>query len=317
MPVLSDVGLWIAFAAMATAILAFDFFVLARARERLSPRQALLIVAVYVALAMGFGGLVFMSRGAGSGMEYVTGYLLEQSLSFDNIFMWVLIFKNLSIPEERQESVLFWGILGAIVFRAAFIFGGAELLYLFHWTLYGFGLLVIVSGIRLLRPGKEQNIENSRIMRFAKAHLPVTKELRGRCFAIREQGTWKATPLLLALVVIELTDILFALDSIPAIFGVTRDTLIIYSSNIFAVIGLRALYFAIAGLMERLRYLRYGLALLLVLIGMKVLIGGIVEIPIWVTLAATVTILAGTAAVSLWSCRPTSGPPSRSRPAGR
>ncbi|HET9811238.1 MAG TPA: TerC/Alx family metal homeostasis membrane protein [Sphingomicrobium sp.] len=313
MPVLSDYGLWITFALVASTILAFDFFVLARARERLTAKQALGIVGVYAVAALGFGGLIFLSRGNRSGMEYLTGYLLEQSLSFDNIFMWVLIFKNLSIPEERQESVLFWGILGAIVFRAAFIFGGAELLYLFDWMLYGFGVLVIVSGLRLLRPGKAQNVGNSRIMRFAKAYLPVTKSLRGRCFAIREDGKWQATPLLLALIVIELTDVLFALDSIPAIFAVTRDTLIIYSSNIFAVIGLRALYFALAGLMERLRFLRYGLAFLLVMIGTKVIVGKIVEIPVWVTFAATVAVIGITAAVSLAS----SGPASRSRPAGR
>jgi tellurite resistance protein TerC len=311
MPVLSDFALWIVFAAAAGAILLFDFFYLARARARLTPTQALGIVAGYTIVALLFALLIFGSRRGIGAMEYLTGYLLEQSLSFDNIFMWVLIFKNLSIPEERQEAVLFWGILGAIAFRAAFIFGGAELLYLFSWTLYAFGLLVIISGIRLLLPGREQNVENSRIMRFAKAHLPVTKTLRGRCFAIREDGKWQATPLLLALVVIEFTDILFALDSIPAIFAVTRDTLIIYTSNIFAVIGLRALYFAIAGLMERLRYLRFGLALLLVLIGTKVFVGNFIEIPIWMTLATTLAILGGTAALSLIR------EPSRARPSKR
>ncbi len=299
MPALSDTGLWIVFAVVAAAILLFDFFFLARMAHRLSPQRALLIVALYAAAALGFGGLVFASRGSDSGMEYLTGYLLEQSLSFDNIFVWVLIFKNLSIPDDDQEKVLFWGILGAMVFRAGFIFGGAEILNLFDWALYGFGALVIFSGIRLLTSSGKDNIENSRIMKFAKANLPVTKELKGRAFVVRKNGGWVATPLLLALVVLELTDVFFALDSIPAVFGVTRDTLIIYSSNILAVIGLRALYFAVARLMEHLRYLRYGLSLLLVLIGVKMIASNLIDVPIWITLSATFALIAGTVALSL------------------
>lgn len=302
MPVLSDFALWIAFAVAAGAILLFDFVFLARAEERLSAHKALLIVGVYELIALAFGGLIFWSRGSGSGMEYVTGLLIEQSLSFDNIFVWVLIFKNLSTADDHQETVLFWGILGAVLFRAGFIFGGAALLNMFEWLLYVFGAVVIVSGIRLLRSDGEQNIDNSRIMKFARAHLPVTKEFRGRRFVVRRGGSWCGTPLLLALVVIELADLLFALDSIPAIFGITRETLIIYTSNIFAVIGLRALYFALAGLMERLRYLHYGLAVLLVLIGIKMIAGTIVEIPVWITLAATLAILTVTLAITwAWS----------------
>jgi tellurite resistance protein TerC len=302
MPPLSDFGLWIAFAAAATAILFFDFFVLARRPGRLSGIRALAIVAIYACIALAFGGLIFLSRGRDSGMEYLTGYLLELSLSFDNIFVWILVLKNLSVPDDDQEAVLFWGILGALVFRAVFIFGGAALLNLFDWLLYVFGIAVIVSGIRLLRSGSPQDIENSRIMRFAKAHLPVTQDYRGGKFVIRKGAARCATPLLLALVVIELSDIFFAMDSLPAIFGVTRDTLVIYSSNIFAVIGLRALYFAIAGLMERLRYLHVGLALLLVMIGAKMIVGHLIEIPIWVMLAATVSIVTATVGLSLaWS----------------
>jgi tellurite resistance protein TerC len=304
MPVLSGTGMWITFACAAAAILLFDFFFLARMRKRISPKHALMIVAAYVVVALGFGGLIFSSRGSGPGMEYLAAYLIEQSLSFDNIFVWALIFKNLSVADEHQEKVLFWGIFGAILFRAGFIFGGAALLNLFDWVLYLFGAIVIVSGIRLLRSGGDQNIENSRIMKFARAHLPVTKDFKGRRFLVRRGGSWCGTPLLLAVVVIELTDVFFALDSIPAIFGVTRDTLIIYTSNIFAVIGLRALYFAIAGLMERLRYLHYGLAVLLVLIGIKMIAGNIIEIPIWITLSGTLAIIAGTIGTSLVWSRP-------------
>ncbi|HEX2803191.1 MAG TPA: TerC/Alx family metal homeostasis membrane protein [Sphingomicrobium sp.] len=304
MPPSSDFGLWIAFAAAATAILIFDFFVLARRPGRLSGARALVMVAIYACIALAFGGLLFLARGRDSGMEYLTGYLLELSLSFDNIFIWILVLKNLSVPDDDQETVLFWGILGALVFRAIFIFGGAALLNLFDWMLYVFGAAVIVSGIRLLRSGTPQDVENSRIMRFAKAHLPVTEDYRGRKFVIRKGSVRCATPLLLALVVIELSDIFFAMDSLPAIFGVTRDTLVIYSSNMFAVIGLRALYFAVAGLMERLRYLHLGLAVLLVMIGAKMIAGDLVEIQIWVTLAATLAIVTATVGLSLAWSRP-------------
>jgi tellurite resistance protein TerC len=315
MPALTDTGLWIAFAVGAAAILLFDFVVLARSDSRLRPGQALLLVGCYAAVALAFGVLLLHSRGARAGMEYLTGYLIEQSLSFDNIFLWVLIFKTLSIPEEDQETVLFWGILGAIVLRACFIFGGIELLSLFDWLVYVFAAVVIVSGIRLLKSGPV-NVENSRIMKFAKAHLPVTKEFRGRKFVVRRGGSWCGTPLLLAVVVIELSDLLFALDSIPAIFGVTRDTLIIYSSNIFAVMGLRALFFAIAGLVEDLPYLRYGLALLLVLIGIKMIAGNIVAIPVWMTLAATLAVVSIAVALSL-ALKKASAPASRSSRAAR
>lgn len=304
MPALSDFALWIVFAVAASAILLFDFVFLARSRRRLSPGKALAIVGIYELVALAFGALIFLSRGSGSGMEYLAGLLIEQSLSFDNVFVWVLIFANLSTADEHQETVLFWGILGAIVLRAAFIFGGIALLNNFEWLLYVFGAVVIVSGIRLLRSNGDQNIENSRIMKFARAHLRVTKDFVGRKFIIRKGRAWCGTPLLLAVVVIELTDIFFALDSIPAIFGVTRDTLIVYTSNIFSVIGLRALYFAIAGLMERLRYLHYGLSVLLLLIGGKMIAGNFVEIPVWMTLAGTLAIVSATMAVSLLWSRP-------------
>jgi len=301
---LSDFALWILFAVSASAILIVDFVFLARDKKRLSPRKALAIVAVYELVALAFGALIFLSRGSGSGMEYLAGLLIEQSLSFDNVFVWVLIFANLSTADEHQETVLFWGILGAIVFRAAFIFGGIALLNSFEWLLYVFGAVVIVSGIRLLRSNGDQNIGNSRIMKFARAHLRISKDVEGRKFVIRRGRSWCGTPLLLAVVVIELTDIFFALDSIPAIFGVTRDTLIVYTSNIFSVIGLRALYFAVAGLMERLRYLHYGLSVLLVLIGVKMIAGSFVEIPVWVTLTGTLAIVSATMAVSLFWSRP-------------
>lgn len=293
--------LWIAFGMIVLAILAFDLGVMGRRKKTISLRESLLMVGCYALLAVGFGISVLLRMGHVAGMEFFSAYLLEQSLSLDNIFVWVLIFQHFEIPEDSQHNVLFWGILGAMVLRGVFIFVGTALINAFDWLLYGFGVLVIVSGLRLLfgSGSSQQELRSSPVLRFVQRYLPVTNTTSGTCFFVCEGRTRRATPLLLALIVIESTDLIFALDSIPAIFGITRDPFIVYTSNVFAILGLRALYFAVAHLVSRLHYLRYGLALLLVLIGVKMLTSHLVELPIWLTLAATFAVLAGTIGLSL------------------
>lgn len=298
---MNPIWLWVGFAVVVVGILAFDLGVVGARKREIGPRQAALMVAGYVLLAALFGIGLSVVKGTGAGLEYFTAYLLEVSLSLDNIFLWILIFEYLGVPNEAQHRVLFWGIIGAIVLRGAFIFAGAALIDAFDWVLPLFGALVIVSAIRLLRgAGKARSdVGDSRLLRFIRRHLNVTDSYQSKRFFVFRNGVWYATPLFLALLVIELTDLMFALDSVPAIFGVTRDRLVVYTSNIFAILGLRAAYFAVADMVERLRYLRYGLALLLLLIGVKMIASGFVEIPLWATLAATVTVLATTIAASL------------------
>lgn len=295
--------LWIGFGVIVAGILIFDLAVLSKRKRALRLRQTLIIVGVYMLIAVLFGMAIVMSVGTDAGLQYFTAYLLEMSLSFDNVFVWVVIFKQLQVPPNEQDNVLFWGILGAMAFRAAFIFAGAALIELFDWVLYLFGAIAIFSGARLLRANRqpEHDVTGNRLFHFLHRHMRVTDDYRNGQFIVRRQGLLCATPLLVALVIIETSDIVFALDSVPAILGVTRDRLVVYTSNILAVLGLRALYFAIAGLVEHLRYLRYGLSLLLVLIGLKMIASEFVEIPIWLTLGATISILAGTIGLSLMS----------------
>ncbi len=299
---MSHPWLWAIFAVMVVGILVFDLGVMGRRKRAISTRRALIMVGVYTSLALLFGGAIFVTVGPDPGLEYVTAWLLEQSLSLDNIFIWVLIFEHFRIEDAAQKRVLFWGIIGAMVLRGIFIFAGTALIGAFEWLLYLFGALVIVSGIRLLVNGGEsgRNIGDSRLLRLLRRRLKVVEDSRDRSFFVRREGKLHVTQMFLALVVIEVTDLIFALDSIPAIFGISRDPLIVYTSNIFAVLGLRALYFAVSGLVEHLRYLRFGLALLLVLIGAKMIGGHFVDIPIWMTLSGTVAILGGTVAISLW-----------------
>lgn len=294
--------LWIGFGIIVAGILAYDLGVVGREKHEIGEREALRLVGVYVLLAILFGAAVFVWVGADSGMEYFTAYLLEESLSLDNIFIWLLIFEQLQVPDDARHKVLFWGIIGAMALRGIFIFAGTALIDSFEWVLYLFGALVLFSGAMLLRRGRSggaRDIANSRMMLFMRRHLDVTDGYRGRRFFVREDGKLRATPLLAAVVIIETTDLAFALDSIPAIFGVTRDRLVVYTSNVFAILGLRALFFAVAGLIEHLRYMRYGLSLLLILIGLKMILGGFVEIPIWLTLCTTIAVIAGSIGLSL------------------
>jgi tellurite resistance protein TerC len=295
---------WAAFAVLLIGLLAFDLGVIGRQRSAIGVRESLLLTAGYVAIALAFGAAIFWWRGSDDGMEYLTGFLLEKTLSVDNIFVFAVIFAHFRVPKEYQHRVLFWGVLGALLMRAVMIFGGTALINAVDWVIYLFALIVIASGVRLLRKrGEAPDLERNRLLRFVRRRVPMTKDYEGRRFFVRRDGTRCATPLFLTLVLIEASDLVFALDSIPAIFGVTRDPFIIYSSNAFAILGLRALYFAVAGMLRRFEHLDLGLAIVLILIGLKMITEGFVEIPIWLTLAATLLVIGGAILASLVSDR--------------
>jgi tellurite resistance protein TerC len=296
----TSVWLWGAFGAVLVALLVFDLGVVGRQKGVITVRESLLLTAGYVIVALVFGSAVFVWQGHDAGLEYLTGFVLEKSLSIDNIFVFVLIFNHFHVPREYQHRVLFWGVLGALVMRAVMIFAGAAVLRHFEWVIYIFGAIVIASGVRImLKSDDEPDLEQNRILRFIRVRLPMTEDYEGHRFVVHRQGTRYATPLLLALITIELTDLVFALDSIPAIFGVTRDEFIIYTSNAFAILGLRALHFAVARLMRKFIYLHYGLSIVLILIGAKMIVEGFVHIPVWLTLLTTILVIAGAVVLSL------------------
>jgi tellurite resistance protein TerC len=296
----TSLWLWGAFGIVLLVLLAFDLFVVGRQRSAIGIRESLLLTAGYVVIALLFGGALFVWRGTEAGMAYLTGFLLEKTLSVDNIFVFVVIFAHFQVAREHQHRVLFWGILGALAMRAVMIFAGIALINAVDWIIYLFAAIVIASGVRLLiKRDEAPDLEQNRLLRLVRRRLPMTKDYAGPRFFVRRGGTRCATPLLLTLILIETTDVVFALDSIPAIFGVTRDPLIIYTSNAFAVLGLRALYFAVAGMIRRFDHLDIGLSIVLILIGLKMVAEGFIEIPIWLTLAATLAIIGGAIVSSL------------------
>jgi tellurite resistance protein TerC len=297
-----DTSLWMwgAFGVLLIALLAFDLFVGGRQRSAIGIRESLLLTAGYVVVALLFGGAIFLWRGADDGLAYLTGFLLEKTLSLDNMFVFVVIFAHFQVPREYQHRVLFWGILGALAMRAVMISAGLALISAVDWIIYLFALIVIASGVRLLmKRGKEPDLEQNRLLAFVRRRVPLTKEYAGRRFFVRRDGTRCATPLFLTVLLIEATDLVFALDSIPAIFGVTRDPFLVYTSNAFAILGLRALYFALAGMVRRFQYLDLGLSIVLILIGLKMIAEGFIEIPIRVTLAVTLAVIGGAILASL------------------
>jgi TerC family integral membrane protein len=296
----TSLWLWGAFGVLLVGLLAFDLIVIGRQRSAIGVKESLLLTAGYVTIALLFGGAIFVWRGHRAGLEYLTGFLLEQTLSVDNLFLFVVIFAHFQVPKEVQHRVLLWGIAGALVMRALMIFAGVALINAVDWVIYVFALIVIASGVRLLvKRDEEPDLERNRLLKLARRYLPMTKDYDGRRFFVRRAGVRYATPLLLTLILIEATDLVFALDSVPAIFGVTHDPFIIYTSNAFAILGLRALYFAVAKMVRRFDYLDVGLALVLILIGFKMIADGFIEIPIWLTLATVVGIIGGAVLLSL------------------
>jgi tellurite resistance protein TerC len=274
------------------AMLVLDLGVFHRRAHTVKFREALAWSAVWIALAVIFAVVVFFWHGRTSALEFVTGYVIELSLSVDNLFVFLLIFRFFHVPPVHQHKVLFWGILGALIMRAVFIVAGVGLIQRFHWIVYVFGAFLVYSGIKLFfQEEAEIHPEKNPVLRLFRRFVPVTKDYEGNKFFVRRAGLY-ATPLFVVLLVVETTDLLFAVDSIPAILAITRDAFIVYTSNVFAIMGLRSMYFALAGMMEMFRYLHYGLSLVLVFVGAKMLLSHYLEIPTPVALAAVAGVLA-------------------------
>jgi tellurite resistance protein TerC len=297
---------WAAFGGFVVAMLALDLGVFHRKDHVVRPREALAWSAVWVALALAFGGYVWARHGADAGVEYLTGYVIEKSLSVDNIFVFVIIFGALGIPALYQHRVLFWGILSALVLRGAMILAGAALLERFHWIIYVFGAFLVFTGAKLfLARGAVSHPEKSAAFRLLRRVVPATPRLDGNRFLTLENGKRVATPLFFALALIEFTDVVFAVDSIPAIFAVTRDPFIVFTSNIFAILGLRSLYFLLASFVERFTYLKPSLATVLVFVGAKMALVDVVKMHPAVSLAVIVAILGTGVIASVVSARRT------------
>jgi tellurite resistance protein TerC len=290
---------WLLFSALIVALLALDLAVFHRHAHEVRIREALGWTVVWILLALGFGIGLYVWSGPQPALEFFTGYLIEKALSVDNLFVFLAIFSYFAVPPMLQHRVLFWGIFGAMVMRAIFIFAGAALLQQFHWLLYVFGGFLLVTGFKLLRSGDEEvHPERNPLLRWFQRAIPTTSGYRGPHFTVLERGRRLATPLLVVLLAVEVSDILFAVDSVPAIFGVTEDPFIVYTSNIFAILGLRALYFVLAGAMGKFRHLKTGLALVLVFIGTKMLLSGVVHVPIGISLGVVATLIAGSVILS-------------------
>ncbi|MDX6758629.1 MULTISPECIES: TerC family protein [Streptomyces] len=307
---------WVIFIAFVVAVLALDLFVVHRHATEISLREAAWWSALWVVLALAFGAILLWWQGPVMAEEFLAGYLIEKSLSVDNIFVFALIFGYFGIPDQYQHRVLMWGIIGALAMRAVFIGVGASLLDAFHVTIYVFGAILLLTAWKVLRHGGAQvRPERNIVLRAMRRVLPVTDELHGQRLLVRTHAGWAATPLLATLVVIETTDVVFAVDSIPAIFAVTENTFIVFTANAFSLLGMRAAYFLISGAARRFRYLQTGLGIILAGVGVKLLISDLYKVPIWVSLSFIITVLAVTFAISWRATRRQPGmePPDRDR----
>jgi len=276
---MNELTFWIAFNAFVLLMLVLDLAVFHRNPHAVRFREALAFSIMWIALALGFAIFVFYWRGRTTALEFATGYLVEESLSVDNLFVFLLIFRYFRVPPPYQHKVLFWGIVGALVMRGVFILAGVTLIQRFHWIIYVFGAFLVYTGIQLFRQeDREIQPENNPVLKLFRRWVPVTKDYVDGHFLVRQPGLF-ATPLLLVLIVVETTDVIFAADSIPAVLAITRDPFIVYTSNVFAILGLRSLYFALAGMMEAFHLLHYGLSIILMFIGVKMLVSGYYDIP--------------------------------------
>jgi tellurite resistance protein TerC len=291
---------WLVFGAVVVLLLALDLAVFHRHARHESTRRALLWSVIWISLGLGFSLFVGLVRGHDAALAYLTAYLIEESLSVDNLFVFLALFTYFGVASEHQHRVLFWGIVGAIVFRGIFIFAGVALISRFHWVIYVLGILLVATGAKLgLGEAEQVHPERNLIVRWASRVLPMEKSFHGERFALRTEKGLRFTPLFLVLLAIESTDVMFAVDSVPAVLAVSRDAFVVYTSNIFAVLGLRAIYFVLAGALRSLHLLRPGLALILVLVGVKMLLADAVEIPTAVSLIVVAAILAAATAGSL------------------
>jgi tellurite resistance protein TerC len=289
---LSEALLFVAFNVFILLMLALDLGVFHKRAHAVTVKEAIVWSIVWIILALLFNAGVFLVAGQAKGLEFLTGYLIERALSFDNIFVFVVIFTYFGVPAQYQHKALFWGVLGALITRSLFIAAGTALIAKFEWVLYIFGVILIVSGWKILvQKGTEVHPEKNVFIRLTRRLFPVTTTYESSRFLVRSAGKLFITPLFLVLVTIETTDVMFAVDSIPAVFGVTRDPFIVYSSNVFAILGLRATYFLLAGIMDTFYYLSYGLSIILIFIGAKMLLETIFPIPTPVSLLVVVGIL--------------------------
>ena len=293
--------LWVGFNLFVLLAIALDLGVFHRKVHKISIREAAAWSVIWIALALAFGLFIYHWHGPTRGIQYFTGYVIEKALSVDNLFVFLVIFRTFRVDEKVQHRVLEWGIIGALIMRGMMIAAGAALISRFHWIIEVFGIFLIYTGIHMLwKHDKEVHYENNPVFRFASKHLRVTGDYHGARFFVRQAGQRFATPLFLVLLVVEVTDVTFAVDSIPAIFGITKDAFIVYTSNVFAILGLRALYFLLADLLDYLRYLGIGLAVVLMFVGVKMVIERWWDISEVMSLIVVFSILMVTAALSLW-----------------
>ena len=296
----TDITFWIFFILFILLMLAIDLGVFHRKAHSVSFKESLLWTMVWVGLAMIFNVLVYFWKGPNSALEFLTGYLIELSLSVDNLFVFILIFGYFQVAPQYQHRILFWGIIGALILRVIFIFAGAALLAKFHWMIYLFGGILIVSGYKMFfQKDKKIDPDKNPVFRLFKKFFPVTDQAHGSKFFIKQNNKWFATPLFLVLLIVETTDVVFAVDSVPAILAITTDTFIVFTSNAFAILGLRSLYFALAGIINVFRYLHFGLAAILIFIGLKMVLADVYKLPIEVALISVVGILITSIVASL------------------
>jgi tellurite resistance protein TerC len=289
------------------ALLAIDIGIVHRRAHRITMREATAWTIVWISIALTFGVIVFFWLGSTPALEYATGYLIELSLSVDNLFVFAVIFTALGVPSIYQHRVLFWGIVGALVMRGAFIFAGTAFLHAFHWSIYVFGAFLIVAAVRIVRETGEANPADARILYWLSRVVPLTPHYHGSAFTIVQNGRRVATALFGALVLIEASDLMFAIDSVPAILAITRDPFLVFSSNAFAVLGLRSMYFVLSNVLERFHYLKFGLGIILGFVGLKLMISEVVHLPVWSSLLVmAVCIGASIAASLLWPAHSTS-----------
>ena len=293
-------ALWAGFLVFVAGMLALDLGVFHRKVHAIGFRESLVWSVVWIGLALLFGAGLTLFFGTERGLEFLAGYVIEKALSVDNLFVFLVIFSSFAVPVSLQHRVLFWGIIGALLLRGIFILAGGAFLETFHWAIYVFGGILVLTGGRLLvRRHEEPHPERNPVTRFVSRVLPLAADHAGPGFFVRRQRRWLATPLFLALVTVEVTDVIFAIDSIPAVFAVSRDPFIVFTSNIFAILGLRSLYFLLAGVMSRFRYLTLGLAAVLIFVGAKMLLSGLISIPIGISLAVIGALIGGSIAASL------------------
>jgi tellurite resistance protein TerC len=310
LPIPDTALLWIGFTLFVLVMLALDLGVFHRKAHEVSIKEALAWSVTWIALALAFNVGLYFWRGGEIALQFFTGYLIEKSLSVDNIFVFVLIFSYFAVPSKYQHRVLFYGILGALIMRAAMIAAGAALIKEFHWIIYIFGAFLIFTGVRMaLHRNEAFEPEQNPLVKLVRRIIPVTPNYHGQRFFVRQAGTLVATPLFLALVLIEFTDLVFAVDSIPAIFAVTQDPFIVYTSNVFAILGLRSLYFVLRGVIDRFRYLKLSLSAVLAFVGVKMVLTDIYKIPSLASLAVIASLLAVGVIASLLRAEPAAATP--------